>query len=267
MDTPARFRLRRRNVCDEGENGAGISSASGFGDGERGKTKAGFRLSGGDMPGVSGLDLGADWLLGGFAVEESINRGRLRNGVFMLGVDVTGTSGRALGAGVLWVPISHVVVLSLLLSGQSMESAGGFAVPGGEDNIGSICVWLFRVKGATPSTRRRLFPSLTGANSASNSASRVPGVSGSSGGVLSIASSGSSSTSLPPIRASSICATSSESSITSRCRRARVAFWVAGGLRAASRVEDGPSSSITSRSSSSFCVGFCESRNRGVGAN
>ena len=117
MDTPARFRPRRRNVRDEGENGAGISSASGFGDGERGKTKAGFRLSGGDMLGVSGLDIGADWLLGGFAVEESINRGRLRKGVFMLGVDVTGTGGRALGAGGLWVPISHVVVLSLLLSG------------------------------------------------------------------------------------------------------------------------------------------------------
>jgi hypothetical protein len=128
-------------VREEGENGAGTSSASGFGDGERGKTKAGFRLSGGDMPGVSGLDLGADWLLGGFAVEESINRGRLRNGVFiLLGVDVTGTSGRALGAGVLWVPVAHVVVLCLLLSSKCMESAGEFAVPGGEDNIGSTCV-------------------------------------------------------------------------------------------------------------------------------
>lgn len=217
---------------------------------------------------MSGLDLGADWLLGGFAVEESINRGRLRNGVFiLLGVDVTGTSGRALGAGVLWVPISHVVVLCLLLSGDSRGSAGGSTVPGGEDNIGSTCVRLLRVKGVTPSTRRRLFPSLTGANSASNSASRIPGGSGSSGGVLSIASSGSSSTCLPPIRASPISAASSESSITSRCRRAGVALWVAGGLRATSRVEDGPSSSITSRSSSCFCVAFCDSRNRGVGAN
>ena len=123
---------------EEGENGAGVSSASGFGDGERGKTKAGFRLSGGDTPGVSSLNLGANWLLGGFTAEESINRGRLRNGVFMfLGVDAAGASGRALGAGVLCVPISHIVVLCLVSSGKSMISAGEFVVTGGDDNIES----------------------------------------------------------------------------------------------------------------------------------
>jgi hypothetical protein len=46
-------------VRDEGENGAGIFSASGLGDGERGKTKTGLRLSGGEMVGVFGLNLGA----------------------------------------------------------------------------------------------------------------------------------------------------------------------------------------------------------------
>lgn len=266
MDTPARFRPRRRSVREEGENGAGISSESRFGDGERGKTKAGFRLSGGDIPGVSSLNLGVDWLLGGFTVEESINRGRLRNGVFMLlGVDAGGANGRALGAGVLWVPISHVVLLCLLLSGKSMGSAGGFAVPGGDDNIGSTCARLLRLKGVAPSTRRRLFPSLTGSNSASNSASRMPGVSGSSGGVLSIASYAGSPAAMGPIGISSISAGSSESSITSRCWR--VALWVAGWLRATLRVEDGPSSSITSISSSSFCVALRDRRNRGVGAN
>lgn len=195
-----------------------MSSASGFGDGERGKTKTGFRLSDGDMPGSSSLNLGADWLLGGLAAEESINRGRLRNGVFiLLGVDAACANRHALGAGFLSIPMSHAVVLCLLLSDKAMGSAGGSTDSGGDDNIGSICVRFLRWEGATPSTRRRLFPSLTGENSASNSASRIPGVSASSGGVLFMASSGSSSASLPPVCTSPMPAASSESSITSRC--------------------------------------------------
>jgi hypothetical protein len=174
------------------------------------------------MAGVACLNLGADWLLGGLTAEESMNRGRPRNGVLVLtslGVDMGSANWCAFGAGVLCVP----------LSSTSISPARASAASGGDDGIGSSCANT-EVKGVVASTRRLLLPSLVGANSASNSASRMPGVSGSSGGVLSMASSGSSLAFLVPVPACLVTSTSSESSMTSRWRE-RVALCEAGGSR------------------------------------
>jgi hypothetical protein len=165
-------------------------------------------------------------MLGGFIVDESMNRGRLRNGVFISsGVNTSGANGRAIGAGVLCVAISQVVVFCLSKSGDSMELARGFAVGGGDDDIASACVSFVEAEGVLLSVRRRLFPFLLGAKRASKSASRTPGVSVSvsSGGVLSIASSRISFMPLAPTPLFLITSTSSESSITSRRWRERAA--------------------------------------------
>lgn len=204
---------------EEGENGAGISSAAAFGEGERGSTKAGFRLSGGeagcDAAGVSALN--GVWLVGGFFA--SMKRGLLRNGVLVLpGVERPGGIGRAHAFGVACIPV---------FLGAARGIARGAGVLGtsccrfgGEEGIASDCRPNFSSSVVFPPERRlRLLLSRTGAKSASNSASRTPGVSGSHGGVLSIASSITSFPPLPRTAASLLMSPSSESSIVSLCRR------------------------------------------------
>lgn len=199
-----------------------MSSVAAFGEGERGSTNAGLRLSGGeagcDAAGVSALN--GVWLLGGFFA--SMNRGLLRNGVLVLpGVEEPGGIGRADAPGVACTPVSFGATLGV---GRGAGVLGTLCcISGGEDGIVSDARANFSSSVRFPPESRLRLLSLTGAKSASNSASRTPGVSV-SGGVLSISSSMASVPPLPRTVGSLVMSPSSESSIVSLCRRGGIAL-------------------------------------------